>query len=144
MFRFSKKMMYAVEAVVDIAQHSIQGPVQSKALAERHDIPERYLEQVMQRLVRSGILNGVRGPRGGYMLGREMKAITVGDIVAVVRGVDDSGESAAESIPGGVTADYLRPQLAELDTYLMDRLSKISLEELVNNALPSTLAANVA
>lgn len=136
--------MYAVEAVVDIAQHASTGPVQSKSLAERHDIPERYLEQVMQRLVRSNILQGVRGPRGGYLLGREQNAITVGDIVSVVRDVDSSGESAAEQIPGGVTADYLRPQLAKLDAYLMDHLSKITLEELVREAVPSTLTANVA
>ncbi|MCK5575175.1 MAG: Rrf2 family transcriptional regulator [Sphingomonadales bacterium] len=144
MFRFSKKMMYAVEAVVDIARHATTGPVQSKSLAQRHDIPERYLEQVMQRLVRSNILQGVRGPRGGYLLGREQSAITVGDIVSVVRDVDSSGESAAEQIPGGVTAEYLRPQLAELDTYLMERLTKITLEELVNQAVPSSVAANVA
>ena len=58
--------------------------------------------------------------------------------------MDQSGESAADQIPGGVAAAYLRPQLAELDAYLMERLSKITLEELVEHAVPSDRKAHVA
>ena len=56
-------------------------PVAAKALAARHNLPPRYLETVLQALVRHGILKGVRGPRGGYELARERRRITAGDIV---------------------------------------------------------------
>ena len=58
--------MFAIEAVVDIAYNAADTPVQSKDIATRQNIPRRYLEQVLQQLVREGVLSGVRGPRGGY------------------------------------------------------------------------------
>ncbi len=71
MLKFSKKLLYAIEAVVDIAYNSGGEPVQIREVTSRQGVPQRYLEQVMQRLVKSGILKGIRGPRGGYLLGRE-------------------------------------------------------------------------
>ena len=66
MFRLSKKLLFAIEAVVDIAYNAGGTPVQSSEITRRQGIPRRYLEQVLQHLVRAGILSGVRGPRGGY------------------------------------------------------------------------------
>ncbi len=72
--RLSKKTMFAIEAVLDVAFHVGEHPVRSGDITERQRIPKRYLEQVLQHLVRAGILNGKRGPRGGYRLGRERAA----------------------------------------------------------------------
>ena len=80
MLRLSRKLMFAIEAVVDIAYHTADTPVQSKDIATRQDIPRRYLEQVLQQLVREGVLRGVRGPRGGYRLARERRRVTLGQI----------------------------------------------------------------
>ena len=71
--RLSKKTMFAIEAVLDVAFHVGEHPVRSGDITERQRIPKRYLEQVLQHLVRAGILNGKRGPRGGYRLGREQR-----------------------------------------------------------------------
>ena len=60
--------------------------MQSQDIARRLVLPRRYLEQVMQQLVRAGILRGVRGPRGGYRLARDRRRVSVGDVVRVVRG----------------------------------------------------------
>ena len=84
MFRLTKKMIYALEAVVDVAYNGRTGPVQSRDITHRQGIPQRYLEQVMQQLVRAGILKGVRGPKGGYNLARERRRVSVGEIVQVV------------------------------------------------------------
>lgn len=65
-----EKLVLALEAVTDIAFHSGVDPVQSQDISERLGLPRRYLEQVMQQLVRAGILRGVRGPRGGYRMAR--------------------------------------------------------------------------
>ena len=88
MFRLTKKMIYALEAVVDVAYNGRTGPVQSRDITRRQEIPQRYLEQVMQQLVRAGILKGVRGPKGGYNLARERRRVSVGEIVRVVNSMD--------------------------------------------------------
>ena len=64
-------------------------PVSAKELAARHTLPPRHLEPVLQALVREGILKGVRGPRGGYELGREQRRITAEDILRAARSLDD-------------------------------------------------------
>ena len=66
MIRLSRKSIFALEAVVDIACNARPEPVQAKEITKRQGIPQRYLENVMQSLVHAGILRGVRGPRGGY------------------------------------------------------------------------------
>ena len=71
MLRPSKKLALALEAVVDVAYHGGAEPVQSQDIARRLVLPRRYLEQVLQQLVRAGVLKGVRGPKGGYRLARE-------------------------------------------------------------------------
>ena len=81
MLRLSRKTLLALEAVIDIAYNARPEPVQAKEITARQGVPQRYLEQVMQQLVRAGILKGVRGPRGGYRLARERRRISVGDVV---------------------------------------------------------------
>ena len=84
-----KKLYYAVEAVLYIAYNAGNGPISSRDIAEKQGLPPRYLEQLMQRLVHGGVLRGVRGPHGGYMLARERRRITVGDICAVLKEEDE-------------------------------------------------------
>ena len=91
MLRPSKKTALAFEAVVDIAFHGGAEPVQSQDIARRLRLPRRYLEQVLQQLVRCGILKGVRGPRGGYRLARERRRVTVGEVIRVLEGGEDQG-----------------------------------------------------
>src|ERR1700733_11307568 len=80
MLVISKKTLFAIEAVLDIACNAGEKPVRSSEISERQGIPNRYLEPVMQELVRAGILNGIRGPRGGYRLGRNKEQINLADI----------------------------------------------------------------
>src|ERR1700689_1414531 len=77
----SRRSVLAVAAVVDVALHSPSAPVGAKVLAQRHKLPPRHLETLLQGLVHDKILKGVRGPRGGYELARERRRITVGEIV---------------------------------------------------------------
>src|SRR3954462_3358780 len=92
MLRLSRKTLLALEAVIDIAFNARPEPVQAKEITARQGVPQRYLEQVMQQLVRAGILKGVRGPRGGYRLARERRRISVGDVVRVAESIEDSEE----------------------------------------------------
>lgn len=80
MIQLPKKLFYAIEAVLYIAYNGANGCISSKEIAEKQNMPPRYLEQIMQKLVRDGILKGVRGPNGGYLLAREKRRITLVDI----------------------------------------------------------------
>ena len=73
MFKIQKRIIYAIEAVLDIALNSGVNPVQNVAVAKRQGIPKRYLEQTLQILVKNNILVASRGPRGGYRLAKERR-----------------------------------------------------------------------
>ena len=88
MLKLSKKLLFAIEAVLDIAYNAGARPVQAASITKRQGIPKRYLEQVLQALVRAGILAGQRGPKGGYRLAKEAGAISVADIVRIVRTIE--------------------------------------------------------
>ena len=134
MLRLSKKMMFAIEAVLDIAYHSSAEPVQSRDITRRQGIPRRYLEQAFQHLVRNGLLIGVRGPRGGYRLARERRRITIGDIVRVVSEME-SNNQLIEDTPGSELGHkVVRPLWLDLRNEMMARLDKMSVDDLCSHA----------
>lgn len=58
------------------------GPVAARELAETERLPPDYVEQILLRLRRAGLVESVRGAKGGYYLAREASAITVRDVMA--------------------------------------------------------------
>ena len=87
MLRLSRKTLFAIEAVLDIAYHAGSAPVQSRDITRRQGIPRRYLEQALQNLVRHGVLVGVRATVG---LGVGESVGLGGGSVLVDKGVGDS------------------------------------------------------
>ena len=132
MLRPSRKLMFAIEAVVDIAYNATDAPVQSKDIAGRQEIPQRYLEQVLQRLVREGLLNGVRGPRGGYRLARERRRVT--RIESAMEEIIDPVESYTGSDLG---RELLRPIWQDLQDEALAKLDNVSIEDLCRRARAS-------
>lgn len=130
MLRISKKLMFAIEAVLDIAYNAGAEPVQSGEITRRQGIPKRYLEQVLQQLVRDGVLAGVRGPRGGYRLARERRRITLGEIVRVVRAMETASDPIEEPAGSILGHQVVRPLWAELHDECMVRLESITVEDL--------------
>jgi Rrf2 family protein len=101
--RFTSQVRYAVLAVFDMAYHDAGVPHQAKTVSRRQRIPPRYLEQIFQRLVRDGILQSKRGPKGGYRLARPAGRLTIGDIVRATEGsVEEllSGRTPGSAQPG--------------------------------------------
>ncbi len=145
--KLSKKTMFAVEAVFDIAYHTSFNPVQSKDIADRHNIPRRYLEQVLQKLVRNGVLKGTRGPKGGYHLARERRKITLDEIVRVVDELE--GRENVYNLENGsdLSIKILKPLWQEMARENMEKLASVSLQDLcdvaqekgVKNATPQNL-----
>jgi len=144
MLRPSKKTLFAIEAVLDIAYHSGGEPVRSREITRRQGIPRRYLEQTLQQLVRSGVLMGVRGPRGGYRLARERRRISVGEIVRVVRTIE-AQEDEEEDLPSSeLGLKVIRPTWAELQDEMMKRLDAITIDDLCTRAFQSGIVSEVA
>ncbi|MBT3658150.1 MAG: Rrf2 family transcriptional regulator [Rhodospirillaceae bacterium] len=134
MFRLSKKALFAIEAVLDIAYHAGAEPVQSREITRRQGIPRRYLEQALQQLVRSGILVGVRGPRGGYRLARERRRINVGDIVRVVHASDGPDGEDPEIAGSELGLKVVQPLWLEMQETIMQRLDETSIDDLCGEA----------
>jgi Rrf2 family protein len=130
MLRLSKKLLFAIEAVLDIAYHAGTQPVQSREITARQRIPRRYLEQVLQQLVRANILQGVRGPKGGYLLARERRRITVGDISRVVRAMETAVNPVEDPAGSELGHRVVRPVWVEIQNEVMERLDSITIEDL--------------
>ena len=134
MIRLNKKLLFAIEAVLDIAYNGGVAPVRSAEITSRQGIPRRYLEPVLQELVRSNVLIGIRGPSGGYRLARERRRVSIGDIVRTVRGletVEDPIEAGGGSALG---LQVLRPLWVELQEETMKKLDEVTLEDLCTRA----------
>lgn len=127
MLKLSRKTLLALEAVIDIAFKPRAEPVQAKEITARQGVPQRYLEQVMQQLVRAGILKGVRGPRGGYRLAKERRRISVGDIVRVAESLED--ETAEEAPPqSDIGQSVVAPFVQSLHDEVMAKLDSVTIE----------------
>jgi len=130
----SKKLVYAVESVVDIAYNGGAEPVRSREIAKRQGVPHRYLEQVMQRLVHAGVLRGVRGPRGGYRLARERRRISVGEITRLVAEMEGNTDPLEEPVGSELGRAVLHPLWMELQEDAILKLDKVSIDELCARA----------
>lgn len=84
--KLSTKGKYGVRAVFEIARHYGKGPITIKEIAERQGISFSYLEQILHKLGKAGVIESVRGPAGGYLLARKPSELTIGDIVRTLEG----------------------------------------------------------
>jgi len=84
--KISTKGRYALRMMVDLAQHSNEGFISLKDIAERQGISKKYLEQIVPLLNKSGVLRTNRGYQGGYMLAQPPEKYTVGNILRITEG----------------------------------------------------------
>lgn len=100
--RLSTKGRYAVTAMIDLALHQNERLVSLAEISEVQEISLSYLEQLFSRLRRYDIVEGVRGPGGGYRLAREADDISIADIInAVDEKLDATRCSGHENCQGG-------------------------------------------
>lgn len=135
MLRLSRKTLLALEAVIDIACNSRPEPVQAKEITSRQGVPQRYLEQVMQQLVRAGILKGVRGPRGGYRLARERRRISVGDVVRIAMSLDEAEDPF--DVGSELGRKVVIPLILSLQEEVMKKLDGTTIEDICKRARAS-------
>jgi Rrf2 family protein len=86
MLRLSTKGQYGVRAMYEIASGYPDEPVNIKIISERQDVSIHYLEQILNKLRRAGLVKSVKGPGGGYLLSRRPESITIADILFELEG----------------------------------------------------------
>lgn len=103
--RISAKGEYAIKAMVDLALHAGHDLQPIQDIATRQAIPQRYLEQVLLQLKRTGFLYARRGSAGGYRLSRPADQITVGALLRAVEGAPSGPHSPRRAERGGPGED---------------------------------------
>ena len=84
--KLSTKGRYGLRAMVDLGIYSEREPVSISSIAQRQQISDRYLEQLIGKLKKAGLVSSSRGAQGGYQLAHAPEAITVGDIIDATEG----------------------------------------------------------
>ena len=152
--RLTTKGRFAVTAMIDLGLNGGERPVTLSAISERQNISLSYLEQLFAKLRRHNIVESVRGPGGGYCLGRHAAEITVADVIIAVDEPLDAtqcgGRENCKSEHRCMTHDLW----STLNHKMLDYLASVSLAELVDkqrarvvaqaHEVPKTVSFNVA
>ncbi len=132
--KLSTKGRYGLRAIIDLARYSENEPVSINSIANRQNISERYLEQIVGLLKKGNLVKSIRGASGGYVLARDMKDISVGDVLRALEGNLEPVQCAAYYSEDGCMASdgcvtkYVWQKINESIARAVD---EISLEELV-------------
>ena len=129
--KISTKSRYGIIALIDLVINSEYGSVTLKAISERQNISERYLEQIFSLLRKSGLIIGKKGAQGGYTLTKHPNEITIGEILKVLEGdllLIDVKEYEANEMEGFVNREIW----SEINKKINDYFESITLEEIVN------------
>ena len=130
--RLTTKGRYAVTAMLDLAIHSDRGPVSLSEISKRQEISLSYLEQLFSKLRKADLVASVRGPGGGYKLGRGLDAIFVAQIVdAVNESIDATSCGGKGNCQQGEVC-LTHHLWADLSDQIHHFLSGISLSKLVS------------
>ena len=84
--KVSTKGDYGVRALVELAHHYGDGPVQSAEIASRQEVPEPYLDQLLTSLRRAGFIRSVRGRQGGHVLINDPDQVRLSDVMVALEG----------------------------------------------------------
>jgi Rrf2 family protein len=130
------RALLAITLVLDVAFHAGRaGTVSAIDIATRLGSARRGLEPVLQALTRAGLLESVRGPRGGYRLGRPPRALRLAEIITAT-----AIEPEPTDGPGGqLLHKVIDPLWAELAAPLATQLGSMTLEDLLRRAAAAGL-----
>ena len=130
--RLTTKGRFAVTAMVDLALHNGHGPVTLAQISGRQKISLSYLEQLFGKLRRREIVESVRGPGGGYLLGREMSALTVSEIFQAVDEQIDATQCGGKENCHDDKKCITHDLWASLNRHIFDYLGGVTLQQLVD------------
>ena len=99
---FSTKTEYGVRVMVELARRSGEDPVPLAEIASRGDLPLAYLEHLVARLRKAGLVDSRRGSRGGYLLARSPTEITMAEVVEALEGAIAPIECISQAPDGSI------------------------------------------
>jgi Rrf2 family cysteine metabolism transcriptional repressor len=97
--KISTKGRYGLTIMMELANRYGEGQMSLKAIAQKHDLSEHYLEQLVAPLRNAGLVKSIRGAYGGYILARSPEEITAGDVIRVLEGPISPVEFEEEEDP---------------------------------------------
>ncbi len=138
------RAMVAVTIMLDIAFHAGRAATTSAAdMAERLGLARRGMEPLLQALSRAGLLDSLRGPRGGYRLGRTARDIRLSEIVAVVLAEGEaragSGDGGSEGPGGRLQTQVVDPLWDAVNDAAVATLAELTLQDMLRRAAAAGL-----
>ena len=136
--KLSTKGRYGLQAILDVACHPEEQPVPISSIAARQDLSEAYLEQLMAKLKKAGLIESQRGAAGGYLLAKDASSISVGDVLRALEGGLDAcscpGLKGDGSSCKGADACVTKYVWEKINESIARTVDEITLERLVQEA----------
>lgn len=133
--KLSTRTRYGIRAIIELAQHKGNEPLQLKIIAQRQDISVKYLEQLMTVLKSGGFVRSIRGSKGGYILAKAANQIKLSDVFHCLEGSVTTAECVENEDYCMRAADCAARWLwMQVEKTIDNILESITLQDLVNEA----------
>jgi Rrf2 family transcriptional regulator, cysteine metabolism repressor len=145
---FSTKAEYGVRVMVELARRAGEDPIPLAEIAAHDGLPLAYLEHLVARLRKAGLVDSRRGSRGGYMLARPASEITMAEVVKALEGSIAPIECISEAADGSIVCsresspDHVCPTKllwARVRFSIVNTLRETTLADLLVPALPGAV-----
>ncbi len=133
--RISAKTEYACIAMIELASGYGTGqPIRIRKIAERHDVPSRFLVQILLQLKGAGLVASTRGAAGGYHMILPPGDISLGQVMDVVEGSIKAKERSTNASPNSSAVKVLQKAWCEVESVERSMLEKITFADLLEQA----------
>jgi Rrf2 family protein len=137
--KLSTKTRYGARILIELALQKDQGAVQVSKIASRQKIPVKYLEQLLRKLKIAGIVESVRGPKGGHVLSKDPTSISLGQVVRLFEGQTDLVDCISFPEKCEMASECLvRNAWYDATTALYEKLDGISIADLIDTSVEKT------
>ena len=133
--KLSTRTRYGIRAILELAAHYNEGPVQIKVIALRQAISVKYLEQLMAILKSAGFITSIRGAKGGYILAKKPNQIRLNDVFTALEGPVSTVECVQNKSYCVRVADCMARQVwLQVQQAIVNVLQAVTLQDLLDKA----------
>jgi len=133
--KLSTRTRYGLRAILELAAHYNEGPVQIKVIALRQAISVKYLEQLMAILKSAGFITSIRGAKGGYILAKKPNQIRLNDVFTALEGPVSTVECVQDKSYCVRVADCMARQVwLQVQQAIVNVLQAVTLQDLLDKA----------
>ena len=132
--KLSSRARYGMRAILELGIEYGKEPLQIKTIADREDISNKYLEQLIIPLKRAKLIQSVRGPKGGHLLAKPPREISIGEVVEVLEGGIDLSVCVGDADACGKSEECLiRATWEEASRAMYRKLDSVSLLKVIKS-----------